>query len=220
MRISFLELTLQYKVLSMSQEKYLNDIKDIRRMMDRSSQFLSLSGLSGILAGVYALVGAFIVHRLIANHHSRYVYIESRTFKLILLTAAIVLIASLLTAILFSIRKAKKNEEQIWNATSKRMAINFMIPLIAGGIFSFLLIRHEYYGLIGPVTLIFYGLACVNASKYTISDIRYLGITEIILGLIAVEFPGNSLYFWAIGFGFFHILYGAIMYVKYDRQKQ
>ncbi len=204
----------------MSQEKYLNDIKDIRRMMDRSSQFLSLSGLSGILAGVYALIGAYVVHGLIENHHSRYVYIESVTFKLILLTAAAVLIASVLTAIVFSIKKAKRNEEQIWNATSKRMAINFMIPLITGGIFSFLLIRHGYYGLIGPVTLIFYGLACVNASKYTISDIRYLGITEIILGLIAVEFPGNSLYFWAIGFGFFHILYGAIMYFKYDRQKQ
>jgi len=204
----------------MSQEKYLNDIKDIRRMMDRSSQFLSLSGLSGILAGVYALIGAYVVHGLIENHHSRYVYIESLTFKLILLTAAAVLIASVLTAIVLSIKKAKKNEEQIWNATSKRMAINFIIPLIAGGIFSFLLIRHGYYGLIGPVTLIFYGLACVNASKYTISDIRYLGITEIILGLVAVEFPGNSLYFWAIGFGFFHILYGAIMYFKYDRQKQ
>ena len=220
MKTSKNKLTLYFKVLYMnSEEKYLNDIKDIRRIMDRSSQFLSLSGLSGILAGIYALIGAFVVHQLIKNHHSRYVYIESNTFKLILLTALLVLIASVLTAVLLSARKARKNGEMVWNSVSKRMAVNFIIPLLTGGLFSFLLIRHGYYGLIGPVTLIFYGLACLNASKYTISDIRYLGLTEILLGLIAVEYPGNSLYFWAVGFGFFHILYGSVMYIKYDRQK-
>jgi len=201
----------------MEAKDYLKDIQDIKQMMSQSTQFISLSGLSGILAGIYALVGAYFVNGLIERNKYDVIIIESYTFKMILLTAAAVLFLSLLTAYLMTIRKAKKVGEQVWNPTSKRLLINFCIPLVTGGIFAILLLRQEVYGLIAPITLIFYGLACVNASKYTLRDVRYLGITEIILGLIAVEFSGYGLYFWVLGFGICHIVYGAVMHFKYDR---
>lgn len=201
----------------MEAKDYLKDIQDIKQMMSQSTQFISLSGLSGILAGIYALVGAYFVNGLIERNKYDVIIIESYTFKMILLTAAAVLFLSLLTAYLMTIRKAKKVGEQVWNPTSKRLLINFCIPLVTGGIFAILLLRQEVYGLIAPITLIFYGLACVNASKYTLRDVRYLGITEIILGLIAVDFSGYGLYFWVLGFGICHIVYGAVMHFKYDR---
>lgn len=201
----------------MEAKDYLKDIQDIKQMMSQSTQFISLSGLSGILAGIYALVGAYFVNGLIERNKYDVIIIEGYTFIMILLTAAAVLFLSLLTAYLMTIRKAKKVGEQVWNPTSKRLLINFCIPLVTGGIFAILLLRQEVYGLIAPITLIFYGLACVNASKYTLRDVRYLGITEIILGLIAVEFSGYGLYFWVLGFGICHIVYGAVMHFKYDR---
>lgn len=201
----------------MENEKYLKDIQDIKQMMSQSSQFISLSGLSGILAGIYALIGAFVVNSLIEQNKYDVIIIEGRTFKLIILTALIVLALSLATAYIMTKQKAKKVGEQVWNPSSKRLLINFCIPLFTGGIFALLLLRHEVYGLIAPITLIFYGMACLNASKYTLRHVRYLGITEIILGLIAVEFSGYGLYFWVLGFGICHIVYGAVMYFKYDR---
>lgn len=201
----------------MDKNQYLSDIKEIKEIMSRSTQFISLSGLSGIAAGMYAILGGFIVHNLIEKHTYEYVTLESSTFKLIVLTALATLILAVTTAGLLTIRKAKRRSESVWNAASKRLLINFAIPLITGGILCFLLLRNGHYGLIAPVTLIFYGLACVSASKYTLRDIRYLGICEIILGLIAVEFAGYGLYFWIVGFGLLHILYGSIMYYKYDR---
>lgn len=201
----------------MEEKNYLQDISDIKNMMNRSSQFISLSGLSGVLAGVYALVGAYIAHTLIEQHEGGYIILESQTFKSIVFTAVAVLVLSLASAFIMTYYKAKHQGEQIWNSTSKRLLVNFMIPLVTGGIFSLLLLRHEVYGLIAPVTLIFYGLACVNASKYTLRDVRYLGITIIILGLIATELSGYALEFWALGFGVCHIIYGSIMYFKYDR---
>ncbi|MCF6133217.1 hypothetical protein [Flavobacterium wongokense] len=201
----------------MENEKYLKDIQDIKQMMSQSTQFISLSGLSGILAGIYALIGAYIVSQLLEQNKYDVVIIEGRTFKLIVLTAFVVLVLSLITSFIMTRQKAKRLGESIWNASSKRLLINFCIPLFTGGIFALLLLRHEVYGLIAPITLIFYGLACLNASKYTLKDVRYLGITEIILGLIAVEFSGYGLYFWVIGFGICHIVYGAVMYFKYDR---
>ncbi|MES2397617.1 MAG: hypothetical protein V4549_16525 [Bacteroidota bacterium] len=68
-----------------------------------------------------------------------------------------------------------------------------------------------------PSSLLFYGLALINASKYTLNDIRYLGICEIVLGLIASLYIGYGLLFWAAGFGVLHIVYGAVMYYKYER---
>jgi len=202
----------------MEEKNYLNDIKEIKEMMSRSSQFLSLSGLSGVLAGVYAIIGAIYANYLINSHQYQYITLESVTFKKILATAFVVLFASVFTAYLLSAKKAKKNNENMWNSTSKRLLVNFAIPLVAGGIFSLLLLRNGYYGLIAPVTLLFYGLACYSASKYTVRDIRYLGITEIILGLLAVEFSGYGIWFWVIGFGLCHIIYGAMMYFKYERK--
>ncbi|MGE5429024.1 MAG: hypothetical protein ACM3O8_14110, partial [Methylococcaceae bacterium] len=65
--------------------------------------------------------------------------------------------------------------------------------------------------------LIFYGLALVNAGKFTLSEVHYLGITEIVLGLMAAVFINWGLLFWALGFGVMHIVYGMMMYYKYER---
>ncbi|MCL9808882.1 hypothetical protein [Flavobacterium luminosum] len=204
----------------MDSNNYLQDIKDIKQMMSQSSQFISLSGLSGVLAGIYAIIGAIYANSLILNlsYEKTYMTLESETFKKIIITALVVLVASLMTAYVMTVRKAKKMEENVWNPSSRRLLINFLIPLVTGGIFALLLLRHGYYGLVAPITLLFYGLACLNASKYTLRDVRYLGITEIILGLLAVEFSGFGLYFWAIGFGLCHIVYGGMMHFKYDRK--
>lgn len=205
-----------FKVLYMDAQNYLQDLKEIKDLMNKSTQFISLSGLSGILAGIYALLGAGYVYYLIENHGTDSITLESTAFKLIALTAILVLAASWLTAYFQTVSKAKKMGEKVWNASSKRLLINFLIPLVTGGIFILLSLRNGYFSLAVPMMLIFYGLACVNASKYTLRDVRYLGISEIIIGLLAVEFSGFGLYFWALGFGVCHIVYGAIMHFKYD----
>jgi hypothetical protein len=69
--------------------------------------------------------------------------------------------------------------------------------------------------LVAPATLIFYGLALVNAERYTLTDIKYLGYCQIGLGLISLFFLGWGLVAWTFGFGVLHIVYGLIMHKKY-----
>ena len=207
----------------MENKNYLEDLKDIKNLMNHSTKFLSLSGISGILAGVYCLVGAYLANQLIYadvtdfDNYNRILITQSTIFKLLAIAVTVVLL-SLFTAIYFSNKKAKENNLQLWNATSKRLLINFMIPLATGGFFILFLIEKEILVLVAPLTLLFYGLACVNASKYTLGDIRYLGITMILLGLLSTWFLGYGLVFWALGFGICHIVYGGLMYFKYDRK--
>lgn len=208
--------TLQLKALSMN-EDYLKDLSEIKKMMQNSTKFLSLSGISGIIVGIYALIGAYCTHLLIERHDYAYVTLESFTFKAILGVAFLVLLASLLTALYFSYRKAKKSGEKLFTLAFRKAFWNFAIPLATGGVLVTLLLRNEYYGLLAPITLIFYGLACVNVSNYTFGNVRYLGIAEIILGLFSVEFSGFGLLFWVLGFGICNILYGVLMYFKYEK---
>ena len=207
----------------MENEKYLNDITEIKNLMNKSSRFISLSGLSGILAGTYALIGAWFAYKTIYFDNStlgayKNLVISEEAIIKLLVIAGLVLIASIATGIILSIKKAKKSNEHIWNAATRRLAINFMIPLATGGFFILFLIEKEMLGLVAPLTLIFYGLAVVNASKYTIGDVRYLGLTMIVLGLLSTWFLGYGLLFWALGFGGCHILYGSLMYFKYERK--
>ena len=202
----------------------LETLQDIKRIMERSSRFLSLSGLSGITAGICALAGAWFANNKLGPYYDSYDYRgsfdkgEFRELKIsLLLIATIVLDAALLSSFYFTWRRAKQNHLPVWDHTSKKLFINMMIPLTTGGLFILSMLQYDEWRYVAPACLIFYGLALVNASKYTLIDIRYLGLLEIILGLINTQFIGYGLYFWAVGFGVLHIVYGAIMWWKYEK---
>lgn len=208
-----------------NKQEQLDALKDIRQLMDRSSKFISLSGLSGVFAGLTALVGAYFAQQEI-NHFNRNEYEPgtageiSLEFNLIKL-GFIILLVALLGGALFTYRKSKRNKLPIWDKTSKALLTNLSIPLVVGGFFILaLLFNHAgTESIIAPSCLIFYGLALVNASKYTLSDIRYLGLCELALGLVCMFFTDYGLYFWAFGFGILHIVYGLLMYFKYEKGK-
>jgi hypothetical protein len=217
---------LYYKVLFMTeQDQHLEALQDIRQMMRRSSRFLSLSGLSGIAAGVWALVGAYFAFLWIGDYYTGYDRtgnyngqdFQRLKVKLFLL-ALVVLGLALLSAFYFTWRRTKETKTEFWNHTSKQLTINMLIPLAAGGVFVMAMLQHNEWRFVVPATLVFYGLALVNGSKYTLSDIRYLGVLQIIVGLIATQFPGYGLHFWAFGFGVLHIVYGFIMWWKNERK--
>jgi hypothetical protein len=210
-----------------NQKQSLEAIQDIRKMMERSSRFISLSGLSGVSAGIFALVGSWIAHNLINKYYDRYNArpgYDYQDFKQLTWSlvgvAMVILILAILSALYFTWRKASRNQLPIWDHTSRKLLINMCIPIAAGGIFVFGLLRYDEWRFVAPVCLIFYGLALVNASKYTLSEIRYVGLIEIILGLINMWWIGYGLYFWAMGFGLLHIVYGLLMWRKYDMNER
>jgi len=207
----------------MNQQEQLDTLTDIRNIMNRSSKFISLSGLSGIFAGLTALVGAYFAHQALgeymAGDYGYGIDAQSNIEIALLKIGILVLIVALLGGVFFTYRQGKKKNLPLWDSTSRNLIVNLAIPLVTGGLFVIaLLLNHSNaVGLIGPSTLVFYGLALINASKFTYSDIKFLGICEIILGIIAMFNIGYGLYFWAVGFGALHIIYGSIMYFKYEK---
>ncbi len=202
----------------MSNEDYLKDISEIKNLMNKSSRFISLSGLSGILAGIYALVGAALTYYLVTTYSDGTLLLDGWVSKTVMLILFMIAFLSVITGVFLTTRKAKKNGEKIWDSSSRRLLINFLIPLVVGGLYCLIILSQGKYGQTGGLMLIFYGLALVNASKYSIGDIQYLGFIEIILGLIAAFYPGLGFWLWVLGFGIMHIVYGTWMHFKYDTQ--
>lgn len=202
----------------MNQEKYIKDLKEIKEMMNRSGKFISLSGLSGISAGIIALVACYfawdIIYSQLEYQNFNRQSISFEQVKLLFFLGMSTLVLAIGSGMFFTIQKARKKQQVIWDSQSKQLIINLLIPLVAGGTFCILLLFKGLIGLIAPLTLLFYGLALLNASKYTISEIRSLAIIEIVLGLVSCFFIGYGLLFWAIGFGMMHIVYGVIMELK------
>lgn len=195
-------------------QDYIKDIAEIRSMMERSSKFLSLSGWAGIMAGFYALAGAFTAYYVYGFNPDEIFY-SSDYLPEVIIISILVLFLALFSALLFSWKKARNKNEKIWTATSRRLVAHMGYPLVSGGLLILVLISKGLIGLIAPLSLLFYGLALYNASNYTIDEIKYFGIVQMGLGLISSWFIEFGLLFWVFGFGVGHIIYGIFMFIRY-----
>ncbi len=200
------------------------EVRDIKRLMERSSRFVSLSGLSGIAAGVCALVGAWVARGILKDYYVEYDSIggfNDQNFKELKFRlgslALLIFAAAFLLSFYMTLRRARKQNLPVWDLTSRRLFWNMSVPLTAGAIFIFGMLQQNEWHFVAPACLVFYGLALVNASKYTLTDVRYLGYFEILVGCLCIWWIEYGLYFWAFGFGVLHIIYGSIMWWKYER---
>jgi len=199
----------------------LDAIRDIRKIMERSSRFISLSGWSGIGAGVCAIIGAIAANRRITDYYADY---DQKTacpgclLQDLVFIAAAVFISAFIAAFLFTFLKSRKDGVAIWGTAARRLLWNTMLPMVAGGALLWKMLDLGYYEMVVPSTLVFYGLALLNGSKYTMGEVRYLGYAEIITGIISLFIISRGLYVWAFGFGVLHIVYGISMWWKYDRK--
>lgn len=190
----------------------LDNIKYIRSMMERSSKFLSLSGISGISAGICALIGTFLGHLTL---NKKLIITNNLLYDLIII-ASFVFLSAAASGLYFSSRKAEKNGANLWSPITIQILKDFGVPMFVGGLLCIIFITKNISFMVAPIMLIFYGLALIYAGARTYYDIKILGVCEITLGLLAALVSGYDLIFWAIGFGILHILYGIVIYYKYD----
>ena len=205
----------------------LSQLTEIRAIMERSSRFISLSGLSGVGAGVVALLGTAVAHYYLRQEYGKQGYLRlfqtsagERLAALPFLAglAVAMIVLALLVAVFFTLRRTRRDGlRSVWTAPARRLAAALALPLVAGGLFCLRLFLSGAPELVVPGMLVFYGLALLNGSKYTLDEIKYLGLTQVLLGLAALLLPGYGLLLFGLGFGLGHIGYGLLMYNRYER---
>ena len=201
----------------------LEAIKDIKNMMERSSCFISHSGWSGVAAGICALTGSWVAINRITSYYngtSPSAGCPTCLKNELIVIAGVIFIAALASAFSFTYIRSKKDGTALWGRAARRLLWNTLLPMIVGGILILKMLELKYYDVIAPATLIFYGIALVNGSKYTMGEVRYLGYGQLITGVLSLLIVSRGLYAWAFGFGVLHIIYGVAMWWKYERNDQ
>jgi hypothetical protein len=208
------------------QNQPFETLQDIKQMMEKSSKFISLSGWSGVAAGTCALIGAFVIKGITNNFEGMADLTADdpragesvMNIMMITMIGLAVFVGALALSIFFTYKRSKKTGVPMWGKVARRLMWNTAIPIIVGGIFIIRLLELKLLGLVAPACLLFYGLGLINGSKYTLGEVRYLGYGQILLGFINLWMIGYGLYFWMAGFGVLHIVYGIIMWWKYERR--
>jgi uncharacterized membrane protein YidH (DUF202 family) len=198
---------------------YVRDIAEIRSMMERSSKFLSLSGWAGIMAGIYALAGAYMAYSALDFYPDEvaYAFSEQENLSRLVVLGIGVLVLAVGTAAFLSHKKARDRGEKIWNVTSRRLLVHMSVPLVTGGLLILLVMSNGLTGLVLPLSLVFYGLALYNAGSFTYRELKMFGLLEIGLGLLSACFIAYSLQLWIVGFGLLHMVYGIYIHFRYER---
>ena len=199
----------------MENKEVISTLNDIKDMMERSSKFKAISGLSIIIVGILAsLVSAYIYFFL-----GDYSINTPAKWRLTAWIAIAFLVVAFSTVFVMAYLKARRNHLRFnFDTTLRRLLLNFFIPLGAGGLLCIALLMQQHYGLVSSITLVFYGLALINCSHFSYPALRYLGYAELALGLVDCFLVNYALLTWFIGFGVFHIVFGIIFIVKYGRR--
>ena len=205
------------------QQDYLKDISEIKKLMEKSTRFLSLSGLSGVLIGMYALAGVAIAHFTMGYSAALERGImedglkNNRDISDLIILAIAILILSLGTGYWFSHQKSVTTGQKIWNPASRTMMWHFGVPLATGGCVMLILLSRGMIDWLAPASLLFYGLALYSISRFTFAELKGLSLLELSLGLLGMAFPTYGLWLWALGFGVGHIIYGFYIYQKHEK---
>ncbi|MBK7028368.1 MAG: hypothetical protein IPH45_03800 [Bacteroidales bacterium] len=201
-------------------EDYKQTLADIRNLMDHSARFQSLSGLAGISSGLAALTGLAAFYLYFGySLFEPFLFVNYQTVPFLMLDGAVILMVSLILAFILTKRNAQKHNEKLWTPIFKRVLLFWSIPMASGGI-----LLLPYFSGSGPIlfptaislTLVFYGLALTSASRYSLNELFWLGIINIILGLTAFFLWKYSLIFWGLGFGVMNVVFGVYVYRKHE----
>lgn len=218
------------KLTEDKKEEQLNNLQDIKNLMESSSRFTSLSGLSGVSAGIVAIIGSLVVSNslgigIFEKAQGIMDYTTSstpsgdgKTLQFLIITALAVFTFAAISALFFAGRKARSNDAKLMGSSGRKFIFNHSLFLLTGALFSVILINYGIYFLVVPVLLMFFGMGLISASKFSFNVIRNLGIAEIALGLTLAMMPVYALLFFVIGFGVMNIIFGLIVHFNYDKK--
>jgi len=204
----------------------------MKKSLEQSSRFISLSGLSGVFVGFCGLLGTYIMHYLIRGDDTKsdkemlniissfdYYNLSVHVFvgEHLIFLAIYTVIFAILFAFYLTLRRSKRENHPIWDIHIQKQLSTLSIPLIVGLIFVIKLVASANYPLIVPSLLLFYGIALVNIRGLTNGDIGYLGYAFIVLGIVNLWLEGWGILFFGFGFGVLHIIYGTVTFIIYER---
>jgi hypothetical protein len=173
----------------------------IRRTMESASSFTAVSGWGLITVGFVGLAASWIAWR---NPHPA-------DLRIWLPTAAVCIVVAAVS----NIAKARRTAVPIWSGAIRRLVWVIAPALAAGAVLTAALTLNEAFHLLPGMWLALYGAGVTAGAEFSIRAIRWMGVSLLILGAIALLHPMWGLVLMACGFGGLHLLIGLDIVMRH-----
>ena len=187
------------------QEAYEN-LRMIRQMMERSTKHSSLSGFSGIIVGLWAIIGVAVTRLAVqpnrAHHWLAYIAEFAATW-------AAVLVLSILTDLLVTKRRAALVGKHVFSKLGTHIVGAAAPGFTAGFVLTMYLLQQQRIGEVYGFWMLSYGLAICAVGLFSVRPVLFLGWAFLLAGAATLFLPHAwGLGMMALSFGGFHIAYG------------
>ena len=176
------------------------NLRVIRQVMERSTKYSTLSGLSGVLVGTVAVLG------VLATAHVGNVYAHP-------LRLAVIWLVVLAAAVAIDFGRNKRRAAQVGKRVVSPLGAHILVAALpaffAGAVLTAFLVLHHLLASLWGVWMLCYGLAICAVGLFSVRPVSFLGAAFVLAGALTLFLQGPyHLYMMALTFGGFHIAYG------------
>ncbi len=210
----------------MDADKAAENLTVIRQLMERPIRYSTMSGLSGILAGLAAL-GGVATDAWVCNNNMPADAMWINMF----VWGGVFMTAFTCSVVLTHIRERKQGMP-FWSPVKRRILSTILPPFVCGIGLTFAIMHRwstgdgpNQWGLVPPIWMTFYGVTLWQIGRFSATELRVMGLAFMLAGLITAcryqySIPGltpGTAPYWTLGitFGGFHIVYGIIVWIRH-----
>jgi hypothetical protein len=180
----------------------MDNLRYIRRTMERAGSFTAVPGIGGMLMGSVALAAAAIA----GGRTGSVLWLAAWT------TAAGVALATGLAA---AALKARRVQIPLLSGPGRKFVAGFAPAMLAGLLFTLVFYRAGDCAWLPGTWLLVYGAAIVSGGAASVRVVPLMGACFMAAGAVALLAPGTGNFLLAAGFGGIHIVFGTVIAVKY-----
>ena len=180
----------------------MDNLKYIRRTLERAGSFTAVPGKGGVLMGVVALLAA----RLAAGQPGAGGWLAVWT------AAAIVALA---IGIAGAALKSRRFQMPLFSGPGRKFIAGFAPAIVAGAVMTAVFYRAGISGFLPGVWLLLYGAAVLAGGSASVRIVPVMGACFMFVGTVALLLPGWNDLLLPVGFGGLHLIFGTVIAVKY-----
>lgn len=178
-------------------DRAVDDLRFIRRTMERGPTFTGVPGWGGVGMGLTGLVAAAVG----ATRSTTEGWLATW------LAAAAVAIGIGAWSMR---RKARRAGIPLVTGSGRKFLLGFLPPALAGAVLTLALYRADATGLIPGAWLLLYGAAVATAGTFSVKVVPVMGSCFMLVGAVALLVPGSGPdVFLGVGFGLLHVGFGV-----------
>ena len=186
-------------------EAVLDDLRYIRRTMEKATSFTTVPGWGMVIIGGTAIASAAAIHALKFSP-------GSLSWLLGWLADAAL---ALVIAMWAMQRKSRRTGIPLFSVPARRFAASFVPPLLGGALLTPILMRHGLGALLPGEWMLLYGAGVITGGAFSVRAVPAMGAVFMVLGAAALAWPAHSAIWMAAGFGLTHIAFGALVARRY-----